>query len=182
MIQICAVIEKTKGGEYGIYAVTVKGACGYGLTEEEAKNDFLEALNEQAEYYRKIHGSYPGWYAFPFTSENACFKSIGNKLLVEQCEIDNPLSKLTVGSLVLVAKNNDGTFSPLSLTKSQSEIIYSIIGQLSSKEPLRLLNDVKLLNVNDRNDQLDFSLQMAKEGKVKKITTQDQLVDFIKNL
>jgi len=47
---------------YGIYALEdVIPVTGYGLTEEEAKKDFVEQIKEQADYYKK-KGTYPEWY------------------------------------------------------------------------------------------------------------------------
>ena len=49
MKTIVAIIEKAEDGGYGVYTKSVQGAYGYGLTEQEAKNDFTDVLNEQAE-------------------------------------------------------------------------------------------------------------------------------------
>ncbi|KAA6332134.1 hypothetical protein EZS27_019322 [termite gut metagenome] len=51
-MKIIAVIEKSKEGGYGIYAPSVVGLFGYGLTEQEAKeslNDALESIVEEYE-------------------------------------------------------------------------------------------------------------------------------------
>ena len=69
MKTIKAIIEKSEDGGYGIYAPSIKGAYGYGLTEEEAKEDFLDILNEQAEYYKEKKGTYPEWYSDALTFE-----------------------------------------------------------------------------------------------------------------
>ena len=52
MKTIVAIIEKAEDGGYGVYTKSVQGAYGYGLTEQEAKNDFVDVLNEQAEFYK----------------------------------------------------------------------------------------------------------------------------------
>ncbi|KAA6323989.1 hypothetical protein EZS27_026627 [termite gut metagenome] len=51
-MKIIAVIEKSKEEGYGIYAPSVTGLFGYGITEQEAKeslNDALESILEEYE-------------------------------------------------------------------------------------------------------------------------------------
>jgi len=92
---IAAVIEKAEDGGYGVYAKDVHGLTGYGLTEEEAKNDFLEVILEQAEFYSSRRNEYPEWYddgnykveyrydmsgffmSFPFINATEFAKSVG---------------------------------------------------------------------------------------------------------
>lgn len=62
MKKIKAIIEKADDGGISIYSEDVDGAYGFGLTEQEAKNDFLSVLEEQAEYYNERHGELPLWY------------------------------------------------------------------------------------------------------------------------
>ena len=60
---LVGVIEKASDGGYGIYALEdVIPVTGYGLTEEEAKKDFVEQIEEQADYYKEKKGTYPEWY------------------------------------------------------------------------------------------------------------------------
>ena len=60
---LVGVIEKASDGGYGIYALEdVIPVTGYGLTEEEAKKDFVEQIKEQADYYKNKKGVYPEWY------------------------------------------------------------------------------------------------------------------------
>lgn len=61
MKTIVATIEKASDGGYGIYAEP-DGLVGYGLTEEEAKIDFISILEEQAAYYKQRCGEFPSWY------------------------------------------------------------------------------------------------------------------------
>lgn len=61
MRTITATIEKASDGGFGIYA-DIAGLIGSGLTEEEAKADFCEVLEEQASYYYERKGEYPDWY------------------------------------------------------------------------------------------------------------------------
>jgi predicted RNase H-like HicB family nuclease len=57
-----AVIEKADDGGYAVYAPSVSGGYGSGLTEDEAKGDFLQVIEEQAKYYKEKNGEYPQWY------------------------------------------------------------------------------------------------------------------------
>lgn len=94
MERIKAIIEKAVDGGISIYSEDVDGAYGYGLTEQEAKDDFVSVLEEQAEYYREKHGELPEWYcdgydvdyvydisgffeAFPFINASKFAKAIG---------------------------------------------------------------------------------------------------------
>lgn len=61
MRTITATIEKASDGGYGIYT-DIAGLIGSGLTEEEAKANFREVLEEQAVYYYERTGAYPDWY------------------------------------------------------------------------------------------------------------------------
>lgn len=90
---LTAIIEKAADGGISIYTKDVKGAYGYGLTEQEAKKDFTEVLEEQAEFYKEKHGVSPEWYdgleieyvydlsgffeAFPFINASKFAKEIG---------------------------------------------------------------------------------------------------------
>ena len=49
MKKIQAIIEKADDGGISIYSEDVNGAYGFGLTEQEAKDDFVSILEEQAE-------------------------------------------------------------------------------------------------------------------------------------
>ena len=53
MKKIKAIIEKANDGGISIYSEDVNGAYGFGLTEQEAKDDFLSVLEEQADYYKE---------------------------------------------------------------------------------------------------------------------------------
>lgn len=61
-MKIKAIIEKASDGGYGIYTNDADGLWGYGLTESEAREDFLEVLEEQADYYKEKKGEWPVWY------------------------------------------------------------------------------------------------------------------------
>ena len=61
--KLVGVLEKASDGGYGIYALEdVIPVTGYGITEEEAKKDFVEQIKEQADYYKNKKGVYPEWY------------------------------------------------------------------------------------------------------------------------
>lgn len=53
MKKIKAIIEKANDGGISVYSEDVNGAYGFGLTEQEAKDDFMSVLEEQAEYYKE---------------------------------------------------------------------------------------------------------------------------------
>ena len=69
MKQIKAIIEKASDGGISVYSEDVNGAYGYGLTEQEAKDDFIDVLEEQAEYYGERHGCPPDWYKDGYSVE-----------------------------------------------------------------------------------------------------------------
>ena len=45
-----AIIEKASDGGYGIYLPDISGYIGLGITEEEAKKDLRDAINEVVSY------------------------------------------------------------------------------------------------------------------------------------
>jgi predicted RNase H-like HicB family nuclease len=51
--KVVAVIEKANDGGYGIYVPDVEFLFGYGLTEQEAKQDLMDPLEEKMEDYRE---------------------------------------------------------------------------------------------------------------------------------
>lgn len=94
MKKIQAIIEKADDGGISVYSEDVNGAYGIGLTEQEAKDDFVSVLEEQAEFYKERHGNFPDWYvsgysidyvydisgffeAFPFINASKFAKEIG---------------------------------------------------------------------------------------------------------
>ena len=94
MRKIKAIIEKADDGGISIYSDDVNGAFGFGVTEIEAKADFISVLEEQADYFKGIHGEYPEWYnagyavdyvydlsgffeSFPFINASKFAKEIG---------------------------------------------------------------------------------------------------------
>lgn len=63
MKKIVAIIEKGEGEGYGIYAANGEPLFANGLTEQEARDEFLALVPEQAEYYKERTGEYPEWYS-----------------------------------------------------------------------------------------------------------------------
>jgi predicted RNase H-like HicB family nuclease len=90
-----AIIEKAKDGGYGIYVSDVEFLFGYGLTEQEAKQDLQEILEEKIEDYKarniaipaelnngnirfEYHYDFSGFFlAFPFFNVSALAKEAG---------------------------------------------------------------------------------------------------------
>ncbi|MDL2255742.1 type II toxin-antitoxin system HicB family antitoxin [Parabacteroides sp. OttesenSCG-928-K15] len=61
MKTIIAIIEKASDGGYGIYTKDVDGGFASGLAEQDAKEDFMEVLKEQADFYKERNGDLPTW-------------------------------------------------------------------------------------------------------------------------
>lgn len=61
MKKVIAVIEKASDGGYGIYLPEMKGVAlyGYGVTEDEAKENLLENLESILEYYEEENQPIP---------------------------------------------------------------------------------------------------------------------------
>ena len=56
----------------------------------------------------------------------------------------NELENLEAGQIMMVCKNNDGTFSPLGINASQSIILNRLLSSFSESEPLVINEEVKL--------------------------------------
>jgi len=89
--KLTAIIERGADGGFAVTA-SVPGIIGSGLTEEEAKADFMEVVEEQAEYYEERHGKTPWWAgaevefrydlaaffaAFPFINASEFARTVG---------------------------------------------------------------------------------------------------------
>lgn len=61
MKKIIAIIEKASDGGYGIYLPEMEGVAlfGYGITEDEAKENLLENLESILEYYEEENQPVP---------------------------------------------------------------------------------------------------------------------------
>ncbi len=92
MEKIIAIIERGLDGGFSIYTEDVKGLIGTGMTEDEARQDFIEVREEQAEFYVEKNGREPVWanmeidfryslaaffMAFPYINATQFAKSIG---------------------------------------------------------------------------------------------------------
>ena len=54
------------------------------------------------------------------------------------------ISDLKAGQIMMVCKNDDGTFSPVGINASQSIILNRLLSSFSESEPLVINEDVKL--------------------------------------
>ena len=103
MKKITAIIERGDDGGFSIYAEDIKGLVGTGMTEDEARLDFIEVRDEQAEFYEEKHGEVPEWadlyidfryslaaffIAFPYNNATQFAESIGmNPSLMRKYEM-----------------------------------------------------------------------------------------------
>lgn len=55
------------------------------------------------------------------------------------------LSSLPEGAIMLVIKNENGTFSPLGISPDQGRIIAAFVGKLSEEEPLVAAKEIELI-------------------------------------
>lgn len=53
------------------------------------------------------------------------------------------MEELEVGTMVIMVKNDDGSFSPIAMSKEQANILNLILGKLSENEPLIIKEDEK---------------------------------------
>ena len=92
MKKVTAIIERGEDGGFSIFCTDIEGLVGTGMTEEEARQDFLEVMEEQAEYCLEQTGRSPKWkdakvefnyslsaffMAFPFINATQFARSIG---------------------------------------------------------------------------------------------------------
>jgi predicted RNase H-like HicB family nuclease len=92
---LIAIIEKANDGGYGIYVPDIEFLFGYGLTEQEAKQDLIEILEEKIADYQErgieiptelnngnvefdYHYDFSGFFhSFPFFNVSALAKEAG---------------------------------------------------------------------------------------------------------
>lgn len=55
------------------------------------------------------------------------------------------INELQAGQIMLVVKNEDGSFSPLGISPSQAVILNRLLGSFSETEPLVVNEEVKLV-------------------------------------
>lgn len=54
------------------------------------------------------------------------------------------ISDLKAGQIMMVCKNDDGTFSPVGISVSQSIILNKLLSSFSESEPMVINEEVKL--------------------------------------
>lgn len=93
---ITAIIERATDGGFSIYSPSIPGVFAPAPTEDEAKAEFRDMLEEQAEDVLQRDGKYPEWYkegtlseieytysmsgffeAFPFINATKFAKAVG---------------------------------------------------------------------------------------------------------
>lgn len=94
MKTITAIIEKGTDGGFNVFSPQVQGAYAPAPTEEDAKQEFLEMLNEIKDFYVEQYNELPEWYdenleinyeyslsgffeAFPFINATEFAKVVG---------------------------------------------------------------------------------------------------------
>ena len=55
------------------------------------------------------------------------------------------INDLQAGQIMLVVKNDDGSFSPLGISQSQAVFLNILLGSSSESEPLLIKREVKLV-------------------------------------
>ena len=134
MKKIVAIVEKSADGGYSIYAADELPLFASGMTEEEAKDDFAEFVQEQAEYMKERTGAYPEWYdeqgvdveyrydmsafflAFPFINASKLAKSLGiNPSLMRKYK--SGLAKASARQKNMIQHKFDDIVSRLSVVK-----------------------------------------------------------------
>lgn len=59
--------------------------------------------------------------------------------------MEQNINDVAAGQIMLVVKNDDGSFSPLGITPSQAVILNSLLGSFSESEPFVFNREVKLV-------------------------------------
>ena len=59
--------------------------------------------------------------------------------------MEQNINDLEAGQIMLVVKNDDGSFSPLGISQSQAVFLNILLGSFSEKEPLLIKREVKLV-------------------------------------
>ena len=59
--------------------------------------------------------------------------------------MEKNINDLEAGQIMLVVKNDDGSFSPLGISPSQAVILNRLLGSSSESEPLLIKREVKLV-------------------------------------
>ena len=59
--------------------------------------------------------------------------------------MEQNINDIEAGQIMLVVKNDDGSFSPLGITPSQAVILNRLLGSFSESEPFVVNREVKLV-------------------------------------
>ena len=59
--------------------------------------------------------------------------------------MEQNLNDLEAGQIMLVVKNDDGSFSPIGISQSQAVILNKLLGSFSESEPFVINREVKLV-------------------------------------
>lgn len=59
--------------------------------------------------------------------------------------MEQNINDVAAGQIMLVVKNDDGSFSPLGISPSQSVILNRLLGSFSESEPFVINREVKLV-------------------------------------
>ena len=59
--------------------------------------------------------------------------------------MEKNINDLEAGQIMLVVKNDDGSFSPLGISPSQAVILNRLLGSFSESEPFVVNREVKLV-------------------------------------
>ena len=59
--------------------------------------------------------------------------------------MEKNINDLEAGQIMLVVKNDDGSFSPLGISQSQAVILNRFLGSFSESEPFVVNREVKLV-------------------------------------
>lgn len=131
--RITAIIEKGGSDGYGIYAANGLPLFANGLTEQEARDEFLALVPEQAEYIKEKTGQYPDWYdgdfdvefrydmtaffeSFPFINITSFAKTVGiNPALMRKYR--SGLAKASEKQKAIIQLGFDDIVSRLSLVR-----------------------------------------------------------------
>lgn len=59
--------------------------------------------------------------------------------------MEQNINDVAAGQIMLVVKNEDGSFSPLGISQSQAVILNRLLGSFSESEPFVVNREVKLI-------------------------------------
>ena len=59
--------------------------------------------------------------------------------------MEQNINDLEAGQVMLVVKNDDGSFSPLGISQSQAVILNRLLGSFSESEPFVINREIKLV-------------------------------------